>query len=180
MEILNKLKKIQSEIETANQSAYDSKQEIENLEYNLSQAGDYISDTSNYLEDIHTDIESLQETLEDDWAILERTVATKAIKTYNNNKQPRKGNTMVKTNDLKKGTEIMSVQLGFPVKGVMADNKKGNTRLVDVKGSSIGMFDEIGSVYAHDIIKARINGNWVSVQHTKEQIAHKKLVNTLF
>jgi predicted nucleic acid-binding Zn-ribbon protein len=79
MEILNKLKKIQSEIETANQSAYDSKQEIENLEYNLSQAGDYISDTSNYLEDIHTDIESLQETLEDDWAILERTVATKAI-----------------------------------------------------------------------------------------------------
>ena len=87
---------------------------------------------------------------------------------------------MVKTNDLKKGTEIMSVQLGFPVKGVMADNKKGNTRLVDVKGSSIGMFDEIGSGYAHDIVKARINGNWVSVQHTKEQIAHKKLVNTLF
>ena len=50
---------------------------------------------------------------------------------------------MVKTNDLKKGTEIMSVQLGLPVKGVIADNKKGNTRLVDVKGSSIGMFDEI-------------------------------------
>ena len=79
MEILNKLKNIQSEIETANQSAYDSKQEIEQLEYNLRTAGDYISATSNYLEDIHTDIESLQETLEDDWAILERTVATKAI-----------------------------------------------------------------------------------------------------
>tara|TARA_R100000329_G_scaffold145641_1_gene131391 strand:- start:387 stop:773 length:387 start_codon:yes stop_codon:yes gene_type:complete len=79
MEILNKLKNIQSQIETANQSAYDSKQEIENLEYNLSQAGDYADDASNYLEDVARDIESLQDTLEDDWAILERTVATKAI-----------------------------------------------------------------------------------------------------
>ena len=79
MEILNKLKKIQSEIETANQSAYDSKQEIEQLEYNLSTAGNYADDVSNYLEDVARDVESLQDTLEDDWAILERTVATKAI-----------------------------------------------------------------------------------------------------
>ena len=79
MEILNKIKKIQSQIETANQSAYDSKQEIEQLEYNLSTAGDYADDTSSYLEDVARDVESLQETLEDDWAILERTVATKAI-----------------------------------------------------------------------------------------------------
>ena len=77
--MLNKLKNIQSQIETANQSAYDSKQEIENLEYNLSTAGNYIDDTNNYLEDLSRDVESLQETLEDDWAILERTVATKAI-----------------------------------------------------------------------------------------------------
>tara|TARA_R100000149_G_C5800874_1_gene88207 strand:+ start:321 stop:677 length:357 start_codon:yes stop_codon:yes gene_type:complete len=79
MEILNKLKKIQSQIETANQNAYDSKQEIENLEYNLSQAGDYADDVSSYLEDVGRDVESLQETLEDDWAILERTVVIKLI-----------------------------------------------------------------------------------------------------
>jgi chromosome segregation ATPase len=75
MEILNKLKKIQSEIETANQSAYDSKQEIENLEYNLSQAGDYISDTSNYLEDISIDIDDIKEHLN----TLESKVITKAV-----------------------------------------------------------------------------------------------------
>tara|TARA_R100001086_G_C11844151_1_gene259834 strand:+ start:539 stop:883 length:345 start_codon:yes stop_codon:yes gene_type:complete len=75
MEILNKLKKIQSEIEIANQSAYDSKQEIENLEYNLSQAGDYISDTSNYLEDISIDIDDIREHLN----TLESKVITKAV-----------------------------------------------------------------------------------------------------
>ena len=79
MEILNKLKKIQSEIETANQSAYDSKQEIENLEYNLSQAGDYADDVSNYLEDVGRDVEGMIETLEDDLAIMERAVVIKSI-----------------------------------------------------------------------------------------------------
>ena len=31
----------------------------------------------------------------------------------------------IKTNDIKKGTKIKSVQLGLSVSGIMADNKKG-------------------------------------------------------
>ena len=51
--------------------------------------------------------------------------------TENNNK---KGNTM-KTNDIKKGMKVKVTQLGVPVTGIMLDNMRGNTRLVDVKGS---------------------------------------------
>jgi len=53
----------------------------------------------------------------------------------------------MKTNDIKKG---MVVELNNGWFGIMADNMKGNTRMVDVDG----MYREIGSVYAHDIIKA--------------------------
>ena len=59
----------------------------------------------------------------------------------------------MKTNDIKKGMKIRVTNLGTPVSGVMMDNLKGNTRLVEVKGSEIGMFDEMGSVYVSDIIE---------------------------
>ena len=36
------------------------------------------------------------------------------------------------TNEIKKGMKVKSVQLGTPVTGIMMDNKKGNTRLLDV------------------------------------------------
>ena len=45
----------------------------------------------------------------------------------------------MKTNDIKKG---MVVQLNNGWYGIMADNMKGNTRMVDVDG----IFREIGSV----------------------------------
>ena len=61
----------------------------------------------------------------------------------------------MKTNDIKKGTKIKSVQLGTPVTAIMMDNLRGNTRLVDVKGSEVGMFDEMGSIYSHDIVLAQ-------------------------
>ena len=48
----------------------------------------------------------------------------------------------MKTNDIKKGTKIKSVQLGTPVTAIMMDNLRGNTRFVDVKGSEVGMFDD--------------------------------------
>ena len=76
----------------------------------------------------------------------------------------------IKTNDIKKGTKIKSKQLGVPVTGIMADNKKGNTRLVEVKGSEVGLFDEIGSVYAHDIIAVKTDGIWRPVEHTEKQL----------
>ena len=95
------------------------------------------------------------------------------------------------TNEIKKGMKIKSVQLGVPVTGIMLDNKKGNTRLVDVKGSEVGFFDEMGSVYAHDIISVLVPGliledknsgksvaveepKWVDVEHTEKQLKLKK------
>ena len=50
----------------------------------------------------------------------------------------------MKTNDIKKG---MAVRLNNGWYGIMADNMRGNTRMVDVDG----MFREMGSVYSHDI-----------------------------
>ena len=85
----------------------------------------------------------------------------------------------VKTNDIKKGIKIKSVQLGVPVTGIMLDNKKGNTRLVDVKGSEVGLFDEMGSIYSHDIILAEIDGVWKSVEHTEKQLNLKRQLNSM-
>jgi len=85
----------------------------------------------------------------------------------------------VKTNDIKKGIKIKSVQLGVPVTGIMLDNKKGNTRMVDVKGSEVGLFDEMGSVYSHDIILAEIDGVWKSVEHTEKQLNLKRQLNSM-
>ena len=49
------------------------------------------------------------------------------------------------TNSIKKG---MGVKLRNGWYGIMADNMRGNTRMVDVDG----MYREMGSVYSHDII----------------------------
>ena len=84
------------------------------------------------------------------------------------------------TNDIKKGTKVLSVQLGVPVSGIVMDNKKGNTRLIDVKGSEVGLFDEMGSVYAHDIIEAKIDDAWIPVTHTEAQLKLKQQVKELF
>ena len=76
----------------------------------------------------------------------------------------------MKTNDIKKGTEIKTKQLGTPVSGVMMDSLKGNTRMIKTNGSEVGMFDEIGSVYATDIIAAKnSDGEWEDVEHTDKQ-----------
>ena len=98
----------------------------------------------------------------------------------NTNKIERNIMTTITTNELKKGTEIKSTQLGIPVSGVIADNKKGNTRLVEVKGSEVGLFDEVGSVYAYDIKFAKISGQWIRVQHTEKQMKLQELNNSLF
>ena len=80
------------------------------------------------------------------------------------------------TNDIKKGMEIKSIQLGVPVTGIMMDNRKGNTRLVDVKGSEVGLFDEMGSVYAHDIVAVKVDGEWEDVDHTMQQLKMKMTI----
>ncbi len=95
----------------------------------------------------------------------------------------------MKTNEIKKG---MVVKLRNGWYGIMADNMKGNTRMVDVDG----MFREIGSVYSHDITKVcsevnyklgtEIKGDnkstahlWASnVEHTPAQLKLKLMVDS--
>ena len=85
------------------------------------------------------------------------------------------------TNEIKKGMKVLSVQLGVPVSGIMMDNKKGNTRLIDVKGSEVGLFDEMGSVYSHDITEYQDeDGFWQVVEHTEAQLKLKQTVRRLF
>jgi len=59
---------------------------------------------------------------------------------------------------IKKGTKLITKQLGVPTRATAMESiKQGRgfkrTLLVDVKGSDVGMFDEMGSVYVDDIIE---------------------------
>ena len=59
---------------------------------------------------------------------------------------------------IRKGTKLITKQLGIPTRAIAMESiKQGRgfkkTLLVDVKGSEIGFFDEIGSVYVSDIIE---------------------------
>ena len=85
----------------------------------------------------------------------------------------------MKTNEIKKGMKIKSVQLGVPVTGIMMDSLKGNTRLINTKGSEVGMFDEMGSVYSYDIVQVEVDGEWKDVEHTEKQLLLKEGVSTL-
>ena len=77
----------------------------------------------------------------------------------------------MKTNDIKKGTNIRTKQLGVSVSGVMMDNMKGNTRLIKTFGSEVGLFDEVGSVYATDITMVEnSDGVWEDVEYTDKQM----------
>ena len=87
----------------------------------------------------------------------------------------------MKTNDIKKGMQIKSVQLGPPVTGTMMDNLRGNTRLIAVKGTEVGLFDETGSVYSHDIVLVQDeDGAWQNVEHTTAQLELKETISNLF
>ena len=82
----------------------------------------------------------------------------------------------MKTNDIKKGTNIRTKQLGVSVNGIMMDNARGNTRLIKTFGSEIGLFDEMGSVYATDIVMAENSeGIWEDVEYTDKQIKSIKM-----
>ena len=85
----------------------------------------------------------------------------------------------MKTNEIKKGMKIKVTNLGTPVTGIMMDNLKGDTRLVEVKGSEVGMFDEMGSVYSHDIALVEVDEKWITVEHTEKQIKLKRKVAEL-
>ena len=84
------------------------------------------------------------------------------------------------TNEIKKGTRVRTTQLGAPVTGVMMDSLKGNTRLIKTNGSEVGMFDEMGSVYAYDIVAAEVDGEWIPIEHTEKQLKLKATVSNFW
>ena len=60
--------------------------------------------------------------------------------------------------NIKKGTKLITKHLGISVRATSMESiKQGRgfkkILLVDVKGSDIGLFDEIGSIYVDDIVE---------------------------
>ena len=81
------------------------------------------------------------------------------------------------TNDIKKGMKIITNQLGTNVSGTMEDNKKGNTSLIKTNGSEVGLFDEFGSIYAWNIVRAKVNNSWYPVELTPKQLEDQRRVS---
>ena len=60
--------------------------------------------------------------------------------------------------NIRKGTKLITNQLGTPTRATAMESiRQGrgfkNVLLVDVKGSDIGHFDEVGSIYVTDIVE---------------------------
>ena len=75
---------------------------------------------------------------------------------------------MINYKDLKKNDEVKTTQLGQPISGKLLESPKQGrglrkTILIWTKGSEIGMFDEHGSVYAHQVTEVQRAGAWQDV-----------------
>jgi hypothetical protein len=75
---------------------------------------------------------------------------------------------MINYKDLKKNDEVKTTQLGQPISGKLLESPKQGrglrkTILIWSKGSEIGMFDEHGSVYAHQVTEVNRGGIWHTV-----------------
>lgn len=79
----------------------------------------------------------------------------------------------MQTNDIKKGMRVL-LRNGWEAD--MMDNKKGNIRMCRV----YGRYTELGSVYAHDIMRVNDGTQWHAVEHTPKQLACKALNHRLF
>ena len=79
----------------------------------------------------------------------------------------------MKTNEIKKGTRF---RLRNGWEATMEDNRKGNTRMATVEG----IFTEMGSVYAHDIVSVLIDHTWQPVTTNDKQAKCRALNAALF
>lgn len=70
----------------------------------------------------------------------------------------------MKTNDLRKGDRVL-LRNGWYA--TVMDNKKGNIRLCEVEGR----YRDIGSVYAHDIVRCVSENS--NIEHTPAQLKLK-------
>ena len=67
--------------------------------------------------------------------------------------------------EIKKGTKLITNQLGVPMKAIALESiKQGkgfkSVLLVDCKGSEMGFFDEMGSIYVEDIMAVCDSESW--------------------
>ena len=76
--------------------------------------------------------------------------------------------------DLKKGDRIKHSHLGSSplVTGIIKDSPRQgrglkSTLLVDVTGTEVGMFDEIGSIYSNQIAAVKREGEWYRVDQKR-------------
>jgi hypothetical protein len=76
------------------------------------------------------------------------------------------------TNNLKRGARVL---LSNGWEADIMDNMKGDTRLARV----YGVYDEVGSVYSHDIIKTQVGSSWYDVKHTPKQIKLKEQLSRM-
>jgi len=81
-------------------------------------------------------------------------------------------------NDMKKG------QMGTTKDGIrfrIEDNKKGNIRLATVYASSVGLFDDIGSIYTSDIATVDMpDGTTERLEMTPAQAKKAKKVQDIY
>ena len=75
--------------------------------------------------------------------------------------------------EIKKGDRILHSHMGTKplVSGIVMESPivgRGirKTLLVNVKGSEVGFFDEIGSIYIKEVLKVFRDDNWLSVEHS--------------
>ena len=79
----------------------------------------------------------------------------------------------MKTDDIKKGVRFRLMNGWY---ATMMDNKRGNIRMAEVEG----MYTEIGSIYAHDIVLVQRGPDvWDSIQYTPAQIKLRKIVENI-
>lgn len=84
------------------------------------------------------------------------------------------------TNDLRKGAYV---KLASGMEARIEDNKKGNIRLCTVYGEDVGMFTEMGSVYAHDMryVLSERHGDIIGkIELTDKQRELKNTVSSFF
>jgi len=75
---------------------------------------------------------------------------------------------MIKFSELKKEDRIKHRHIGVEVSGIVKESPiigKGvrTTILVDVKGTEVGGFDEIGSIYSNEVTKVFRDNKWHKV-----------------
>jgi hypothetical protein len=82
-------------------------------------------------------------------------------------------NTKIRTDQLKKGARV---RMRNGLEAIVVKECDGNTLIAKV----FGAFTETGSVYAHNIVAAEVDGQWVEVEMTEEQARFYREVKPFF